>query len=1221
MRKFRYLLISLFVFSLSFIIALLMQRNAETPAEEKIQVDQIQSQLELQLDFVEDVFDELEAIGETSAEDSVCRSVFRRHENYMSERMVSFYVFDSSRLVCWSDRLMPLIYDDLPGNEIVIKKKPNGYYIMTCRVQKEKTFVATILLQRIYEYDNPYLPEGFPDVYNLPEEISVTTNPDKGSPVHLKGQYLFSLVAEDQVINDQLMCDLSAFLFLLAFLGLLTAMYFGYGFIAETLRQPNWLFLALVADLVLLRFLILYFDFPATWMQLELFSPIHYAESVINDSLGGILINAILAFFFALLFHKHFRLRRRKLPEALQMVLALVVSAVSLLIVFYSLMRIQGIIQNSNIPFDFKQLLELNYFSYTGLAVGLILLIANGFIIDRLMLESRKLIKPVFWKISGVFFLVLIPVINWLIADQSLNIVSLLSLIGLVYVIAWIGLSNKNISYYILLLYTFLLALLITSFFSEVLNAKKEKQSKVLALNLSNERDAGAEYFIGKMNTKLCEDDKLIEELNTGDYDKAYDYFQDKYLAAYLSKFNFQLSLCDENDSLIIEPDNVAMHCQKFFDSMLETSGILIPGTDFYFLDNNNGRISYLGAIPVAVTDSLNTILYVELDSRVHVEGPGYPELLLEKSLMPKKYSGDISYAKYYMSNLISSKGDYEYSLQTDFKTDAEEFFRYRKNGYTHLVYNPDTDNFIIISRETEDLQSYSIFFTYIFFILFMLMNVVYLIVYFIRRHKRGAPMGSLKNRFQTYLVLILSLSIIVIGTVSIIFYIQKYRDKQKDNIEEKMQSVLVELNHKLGHEQQLDKSMEDYLNYLLVKFSNVFYTDINLFDTGGRLLASSRMELYEKGLVGKRMSPDALYRIRDNGNNYFVQNETIGEMDYLSAYLPFRNENGEILAYINLPYFARQQDFSQEISSLTVALLNVYLILFILVILIAIFTSNQLTRPLKMIENSLRKMDISRRNRKISYTGDDELGSLVQEYNRKVDELAESAEKLARSEREFAWREMAKQIAHEIKNPLTPMKLSVQHLEKAYKDNDPDLDYMVDKVSKTLIEQIDSLSNIATEFSNFAKIQLRKREKLDLKERIERVKQLFSGLSSTVIDIRDNVEGEAIIMADKEQIMRVLNNLIKNALQSIPDHRTGIVRISLDDKGDHYLLEIADNGVGIPEDMHDKIFSPNFTTKTSGMGLGLSIVKGIVDNMQGNIYFETKTGSGTSFFVELKKF
>jgi nitrogen fixation/metabolism regulation signal transduction histidine kinase len=478
-----------------------------------------------------------------------------------------------------------------------------------------------------------------------------------------------------------------------------------------------------------------------------------------------------------------------------------------------------------------------------------------------------------------------------------------------------------------------------------------------------------------------------------------------------------------------------------------------------------------------------------------------------------------------------------------------------------------------------------------------------------------------MKNRIQSYFIIVLSLSIILIGTISIIFYINKYQNKQKDAIQEKMQSIQIELNHKLGDENNLTPEMEEYLTYLLVKFSNVFSTDINLFNLNGSLMASSREEMYNKGLVGKQMCAKAHLKLAKNSTGYFVLDESIGEMNYLSAYVPFKNNKNEILAYINLPYFAKQNQFREEISSLTVTVLNVYLILFLITIIIAIIISNQLTHPLRMIQEHIKDMDINKRSQKINYSRNDEIGSLVKEYNKKIDELSESAQRLAQSERESAWREMAKQIAHEIKNPLTPMKLSVQHLEKAYKDRDPNLDLLFKKVSNTLIEQIDSLSSIASEFSNFSKIRVSKKEKVNLSERIKSATQLFDGLSKNKISFNNNGIETANILADKEQVLRIFNNLIKNAVQSIPKEIKGEISISLTDRGLDYLVVVKDNGNGIPTEIQERIFSPNFTTKSSGMGLGLSIVKGIVKNINGNIYFKTEKGHGTKFYIEFCHF
>ncbi|MBE0653740.1 MAG: GHKL domain-containing protein [Bacteroidales bacterium] len=237
------------------------------------------------------------------------------------------------------------------------------------------------------------------------------------------------------------------------------------------------------------------------------------------------------------------------------------------------------------------------------------------------------------------------------------------------------------------------------------------------------------------------------------------------------------------------------------------------------------------------------------------------------------------------------------------------------------------------------------------------------------------------------------------------------------------------------------------------------------------------------------------------------------------------------------------------------------------------------------------------------------------------VDQLQESAELLAKSEREFAWREMAKQIAHEIKNPLTPMKLSVQHLQKAYLEKGGNMDEKVDKISKMLIEQIDDLSAIATEFSSFAKMPQAKNEKLHLARKLKNAIDLFTDYERCIISLKIKTSGDIYVYADREQLSRVFMNLIKNAIQSVPENRTAKIEIVLVRKENKALISIKDNGKGIAEDIRERMFQPNFTTKSSGMGLGLSIVRNILNAAGGRIYFETEVNEGTVFYIELPVF
>jgi nitrogen fixation/metabolism regulation signal transduction histidine kinase len=299
----------------------------------------------------------------------------------------------------------------------------------------------------------------------------------------------------------------------------------------------------------------------------------------------------------------------------------------------------------------------------------------------------------------------------------------------------------------------------------------------------------------------------------------------------------------------------------------------------------------------------------------------------------------------------------------------------------------------------------------------------------------------------------------------------------------------------------------------------------------------------------------------------------------------------------------------------------NIYFFLILLSIVIAIFITNNITRPLQLIQERFREIDLGKKNEPIFYESLDEIGSLIKEYNRMVEELSENAKKLAKSERESAWREMAKQIAHEIKNPLTPMKLSVQYLQRAWKDKSPDFEILLNKFTNSLIGQINSLSVIATEFSNFASMPQAKKDKVDVIAKLNDTISLFENQENIVFTGNYKDYTELHIFADKEQLLIIFSNLIQNAIQAIPRERKGEIKIIIEKQPTLVQFTIADNGSGIPVEMREKMFRPNFTTKTSGMGLGLSIVKNIINYSGGEIWYETEIDKGTSIIFTLPLF
>jgi nitrogen fixation/metabolism regulation signal transduction histidine kinase len=413
------------------------------------------------------------------------------------------------------------------------------------------------------------------------------------------------------------------------------------------------------------------------------------------------------------------------------------------------------------------------------------------------------------------------------------------------------------------------------------------------------------------------------------------------------------------------------------------------------------------------------------------------------------------------------------------------------------------------------------------------------------------------------------------------------------------------------------DQGYREKLDALITKISEVHAVDINLYDLDGTLRASSLPLPYNKGIVSIKMDPVAYYHLKHLKEIQFFREETIGTLEFLSNYVPVIDESGREYAYLNIPYFTSQTKLRQEISNFLLAIINLNAFIFLIAGIVAFFITNRITRSFSFISNRMKAVNLGQMNEAIVWNRRDEIGELVKEYNKMVAKLDHSAAALAKSEREGAWREMARQVAHEIKNPLTPMKLSLQYLQRAIDSNNGNVYELTKSVARTLVEQIDHLSQIAGEFSQFANIGNPRNEVFDLNESIKLLTQLHS--------IEDNLEltwkpvnGAVLIDADRTHINRLFTNLIQNALQAIPDGKKASIVMEEILSENTVLVTVQDNGSGIPEDVRSRIFTPNFTTKSSGTGLGLAMCKGIVEETKGNIWFQTTMGLGTTFFVEL---
>ncbi|MBI5542206.1 MAG: hypothetical protein HY951_19270 [Bacteroidia bacterium] len=1188
---------------------------------EKINVNSFSQTLQSQRSELKFKIEEFSKRIEKKGIERFLPEAFNEYSKTLSNSGLYLFAYKNQKLVFWSDNSFIIEDWQFLGDTLQPVAFVNNAWVVTeQKTINEIKIVGFVLIKNEYPVENKFLKDNFNSVLNVTGNFNVTIAPQKnGFQIKdNKGNFLFTLMPKEESHLTESHGWLPSLFYLLAFISLLFAIS---KFIRTTsLRNKNLTILIISLCLLFIRGLMMYFKFPHVLYEKEFFGPGAYASSIILPSLGDVLIDAILIFYIVLIFYREYTtltFSRYISKPKIYLILWLGLSVISS---YFIVLLARSLILDSNISFQIYNILDIDINSITAFAILTLLFSSQFFIFDKAIIILRR-----WFSIKEVISWFIIPellvfAVTFFIQENK-ELYSLLFFISSFVLLAIFRYSIKNFGFYKYVILIFLTAIYFTAFTLYYSQVKSLNVRKVVAIGLSNERDLVAEMLLEDLQKKIVED-KTISELARKPLDKRFEIFQylrENYFYGFWTKYDIQTTVCTSYDNLKIEQTGEFYGCFDFFEKIVKDQGVIIPGTNFYFVDNEKGRISYLGILTFLPKgfDSLSTRLFIELDSRLLSQELGYPELLLDKKVSDANIAKKYSYAKYRNGKLLTRNGEFEYRFSLNaYNVPKQEFFVKRSEGYEHLFYKYDKNTTIVLSTPAPTFYdviiglSYTIVLFFILFLSFVLIrNINKLSIKFTL---------NIRSRILISFISVLVLSFILIGSGTVYYIISRYEKKNYDNISEKIQSVLVELNNKIGKEEKLLPEQTEFITSLLIKFSNVFYSDINLYDNNGKLYATSRPEVFNKGFVGNLINPEAYYNILYQYKPEVILEEHIGELKYLSAYVPFYNVKGKVIAYLNLPYFTRQNTLTREVSSFAITLVNIYLILILLAMSITVFITNGLTRPLIMLQRKFREIELGKKNEPIVYERMDEIGSLVSEYNRMLEELSSSAEILAKSEREIAWREMAKQIAHEIKNPLTPMKLSVQHLLRSYNDKTPGWENLVDKMGKTLIEQIDALSTIASEFSLFARLPSPVIERINIVEKAQSIVQLYKQSDNVNIVFENHNIEEIYVNADKEQILRVLTNLVKNAIQAIPSGKEGLVKVETLNYSSLAIVKISDNGTGITDEVQKKLFNPNFTTKTSGMGLGLAMVKNMVEGMGGQIQYVTKAGEGTTFFVEL---
>jgi two-component system, NtrC family, nitrogen regulation sensor histidine kinase NtrY len=477
--------------------------------------------------------------------------------------------------------------------------------------------------------------------------------------------------------------------------------------------------------------------------------------------------------------------------------------------------------------------------------------------------------------------------------------------------------------------------------------------------------------------------------------------------------------------------------------------------------------------------------------------------------------------------------------------------------------------------------------------------------------------MLSLRIRIFLSMILLILIASFLMASISIIQFKNEARSYHQERLERKEDAIKEHINYVLANttypltERNLPLIFKDKIHEL----ADIHNFEINIYSLNGKLVKSSKAS-FSIDNVAPPMSKYVIKLVQSSIEKRYVDIKNVNGLKNRSSFSQIKDEKFKPLGILNLPYVEDDSYYESELKNFLLRLAQVYSFMLLVAFGVAYFLSSYITKSLKTISDKINETSLNQKNEKIVIEANSrEINSLITSYNGMVDKLEESALKLAQSEREQAWREMAKQVAHEIKNPLTPMRLTVQSFQRKFDGNDPNLKQKINDYSETLIQQIDAMSSVASAFSNFASMPAQQNENLNVVEVVDLTLDIFN----EDYIIFESKETEIISKMDRTQLVRIINNLVKNAIQAIPENQIEkAVLVAVKKVENAVLISVSDNGIGIETENIDRIFEPKFTTKTSGMGLGLGIIKNIIENYKGTITFESEFEKGTTFTVSL---
>jgi signal transduction histidine kinase len=1144
-------------------------------------------------------------------------------------------------LVYWNTHVLAVEPQDVqPTKDEKLVHYLNGYFVL---IQYPFTYqnlqwvvCGLVPVQWDYFLTNEYLKSEFALDANLSENFNLTMG-KMGWPVEgLSGKSLFGITRNPSARTD----TPGGFSVLLRLLAVLLFLIF-LERIANKLASELGLSRGLifwVFSLLLFRLLTYYSYFPFKTGQMELFDPVIYASSSINRSLGDLLINSLLAFWIVAFIRKHLLNQEQKRISVGKKWLILGGIALWLvlpLFTFYLAHIISSLVLDSTIVLDTSNFFALNIYTFISFIVICLCCYTWFYCSAFIVLVSRNILSSIFWRIILLSAISLLYVtIGWCLPDTSLSLI----IIGWLLIYVSIMENGTNPIKSILLhspsfIFWALFLMLSVAGLMAHQNTNEEKEMRKKIAEKLNEQTDPAALTLLNMSLYNFSGEKIQKNFHrffsATENKKLKDSLINYNFSGYLNKYDTRIYTFDQNNRPLFNEDSIDYDLIR---SVIINTGKQTGIDHLYYYENAADRFGYIYEVEIFQTDSsYQGNLFVFMHPRAYQNNALQPELFKQTRYATSELSNEYAYVIYNNGRLADHFNNYKFSDIIDKSAIPKKLYDFRKsNGNSELWYSPGNSKLIIIVRKNNILTGFFTLFTYLFVIFLLTAFIIHifnlLLLHGISSNNLAAAFRfNIRTQVQATIAGIIILSFIIVGTATITFFILRFNRSNKQELITSGNIAVNEVqslfNTLVLNDRALEPgyiSIENPIERMITQLAERQQMSLNMYSLSGMLIATSQPLLFNRQILSNMMHPKAFYRLKYDKSIEVVQSEKVGKFEFLSLYKPIRNENGDPVAYINIPSLHSQNDLKLEISNFLVTLITLNAIIFILAGAIGLILTNRITSSFEFIGSKMKEISLGKTNEAIIWNKEDEIGALIDEYNKMVIKLEESAVALAKSEREDAWREMARQVAHEIKNPLTPMKLSIQYLQKAIDNNAPNTKELSQKVATTLVEQIDQLSKIASDFSQFANLGNNRPEKFNLTDSLNNLIMLYQADSRLDINYHTHTK-DIFIFADKTQINRLFTNLIKNGIEASESEKIPLsISVYIAEDNLETIVCVKDYGSGIPVDLQLKIFQPNFTTKSAGTGLGLAICKAIVEKAGGRIWFETEQNRGTTFFVAL---